>query len=118
MAKHLETGKNGEDLATLFLEQKGYEILARNYRYGRAEIDIIVKKDIFLIFVEVKSLTNTKFGNPEINVTKNKVKLVTKAAGNFVYSTNWQQQIRFDIISVVFKPNQEPEIIHFEDAFY
>jgi putative endonuclease len=118
MAKHLETGKKAEDLATHFLEQKGYEILARNYRYGRAEIDIIVKKDIFLIFVEVKSLTNTKFGNPEINVTKNKVKLVTKAAGNFVYSTNWQQQIRFDIISVIFKPNQETEITHFEDAFY
>ncbi|MEA5459695.1 YraN family protein [Arcicella sp. LKC2W] len=118
MAKHLETGKKGEDLATHFLEEKGYEIVARNYRFGRAEIDIIVKKDIFLIFVEVKSLTNTKFGNPEINVTKNKVKLVTKAAGNFVYSTNWQQQIRFDIISVIFKTEENVEITHFEDAFY
>jgi putative endonuclease len=118
MAKHLETGKNGEDLAVIFLEEKGYKILDRNYRSGRAEIDIIVKKDIFLVFVEVKSLTNTKFGNPEISVTPNKVKLVTKAADNYVFQNNWLQQIRFDIVSIIFKPNEEPEITHFEDAFY
>ena len=46
MAKHLETGKKAEILAGIFLEEKGYEILARNYRYGRAEIDLIVKKII------------------------------------------------------------------------
>lgn len=118
MAQHIETGKKAETLAGVFLEEKGYEILAKNYRYGRAEIDIIVKKGIFVVFVEVKSLTNTKFGNPEIRVTKNKVKLVTKAAENFVYSTNWQQQIRFDIISIIFKSEEDFEIMHFEDAFY
>jgi putative endonuclease len=118
MAKHLETGKKAEDLATHFLEEKGYEVVARNYRSGRGEIDIIVKKDIFLVFVEVKSLTNTKFGNPEISVTKNKVKLVTKAAENYVFQNNWQQQIRFDIISVIFKTEENVEITHFEDAFY
>jgi putative endonuclease len=118
MAKHLETGKKAEILAGIFLEEKGYEIIARNYRYGRAEIDLIVKKGIFVVFVEVKSLTNTKFGNPEISVNKNKVKLVTRAAGNFVYSSNWQQQIRFDIISIIFKSEEDFEITHFEDAFY
>ncbi|MES2518795.1 MAG: YraN family protein [Bacteroidota bacterium] len=118
MAKHLETGKKAEDLASIFLEEKGYEIRSRNYRYGRAEIDIIVQKDIFLVFVEVKSLTNTKFGNPEISVTKNKIKLVTKAAENFVYTTNWQQQIRFDIVSIIFRTDDNIEITHFEDAFY
>ena len=61
MAKHLETGKLAEDLAATFLESKGYEIIARNYRSGHAEIDLIVKKDIFLVFVEVKSLYNTRF---------------------------------------------------------
>jgi putative endonuclease len=118
MAKHLETGKKAEALAAKYLEEKGYEIVFRNYRYGRAEVDLIVKKDIFLVFVEVKSLTNTKFGNPEISVNKNKVRLVTKAADNFVFHTNWQQQIRFDIISIIFKSETEFEITHFEDAFY
>ena len=79
MAKHLETGKKAEILASIFLEEKGYEIIARNYRSGRAEIDLIAKKGIFVVFVEVKSLTNTKFGNPEISVTKNK-----KAVNRFV----------------------------------
>jgi putative endonuclease len=118
MAKHLETGKRAEALAAKYLEEKGYEIVFRNYRYGRAEVDLIVKKDIFLVFVEVKSLTNTKFGNPEISVHKNKVRLVTKAADNFVFQTNWQQQIRFDIISIIFKTEDDFEITHFEDAFY
>jgi putative endonuclease len=118
MAKHLETGQKGEDLAVQFLEEKGYEILERNYRHGRAEIDIIAQKDIFMVFVEVKSLTNTKFGNPEVNVTPHKVKLVTQAADNFVVQRDWHQQIRFDIVSVVFKNNEEYEITHFEDAFY
>lgn len=118
MAKHLETGQKGEDLAVELLLQKGYEILERNYRNGRAEIDIIAQKDIFMVFVEVKSLTNTKFGNPEIGVTKHKVKMVTKAAANFVIENNWHQQIRFDIVSITFKANEEYEITHFEDAFY
>lgn len=118
MAKHLETGKKAEFLAGIFLEEKGYEIIARNYRFGRGEIDLIVKKDIFIVFVEVKSLTNIKFGNPEISVTKNKIKLVTKTAEHFVYSLNWQQQIRFDIIAIIFKSEEEVEISHFEDAFY
>jgi putative endonuclease len=118
MAKHLETGKKAEALAAKYLEEKGYEIVFRNYRYGRAEVDLIVKKDIFLVFVEVKSLTNTKFGNPEISVHKNKVRLVTRAADNFVFQTNWLQQIRFDIISIIFKTEDDFEISHFEDAFY
>lgn|GEM_PF-160317 len=118
MAKHLETGKKAELLSGLFLEENGYEIIARNYRFGRGEIDLIAKKGIFIVFVEVKSLTNIKFGNPEISVTKNKIKLVTKTAEHFVSSLNWQQQIRFDIISVIFKREKDFEITHFEDAFY
>jgi putative endonuclease len=118
MAKHLETGKRAEDLAAAFLADKGYEIVARNYRSGHAEIDLIVKKDIFLVFVEVKSLYNIRFGNPEINVTRDKVKLVTRAAGNYVYYINWHQQIRFDIVSIIFRTEEDFEITHFEDAFY
>ena len=79
---------------------------------------MIVKKDIFLVFVEVKSLYNVRFGNPEINVTRDKVKLVTRAAGNYVYYINWHQQIRFDIVSIIFRTEEDFDITHFEDAFY
>lgn len=118
MAKHLDTGKQAEDLAAAYLADKGYEIVTRNYRSGHAEIDLIVKKDIFLIFVEVKSLYNIRFGNPEVNVTREKAKLVTRAAGNYVYRTDWHQQIRFDIISIIFRTEEDFDIMHFEDAFY
>jgi putative endonuclease len=118
MAKHLETGKRAEDLAAAYLVEKGYEIVARNYRSGHAEIDLIVKKDIFLVFVEVKSLYNIRFGNPEINVTREKAKLVTRAAGHYVYRIDWHQQIRFDIVSIIFRTEEDFDISHFEDAFY
>jgi putative endonuclease len=117
MAEHLETGKKAEDIAANFLIEKGYQILHRNYRYGRAEIDLIVQKGIFLVFVEVKSLTNLKFGMPEIGVNKHKVAMVTKAADFYVYKNNWHQQIRFDIVAVIFR-NDNAEVSHFEDAFY
>ncbi len=117
MAQHLELGERGEALAAEFLIEKGFQILARNYRYGKAEIDLIVKKDIFIVFVEVKSLTNLKFGMPEIAVDKKKIFLIKKAADNYVYRNNWHGQIRFDIVSVIFRANKT-EIMHFEDAFY
>lgn len=117
MAKHLEQGKQAEALAAQFLIEKGYEIIKRNYRYKRAEVDIIVKKGIFLIFVEVKSLSNISYGMPEIKVNQHKITLVTQAADNYIYQINWQQQIRFDIISIIFSES-EPQIMHFEDAFY
>jgi putative endonuclease len=120
MPKHLETGKHGEDVAAQFLVEKGYEIIERNYRAGKAEIDLIAKKGIFLVFVEVKSLTNLSFGMPEDAVTKRKAKLVMGAAETYIYKVNWQKEIRFDIIAIVFDKTsgQTLEIEHFEDAFY
>lgn len=120
MPKHLETGKHGEDVATQFLVEKGYEIIERNYRAGKAEIDLIAQKGIFLVFIEVKSLTNLSFGMPEDAVTKRKAKLVMGAAETYIYKVNWQKEIRFDIIAIVFDKTsgQTLEIEHFEDAFY
>ena len=100
MAEHLETGKQAEDLAALYLTEKGYEIIARNHRYGHAEIDLIVKKGIFLVFVEVKARSNIKFGMPETAVSKLKVSLIKRAAEAYIYQIDWHQQIRFDIVSI------------------
>jgi putative endonuclease len=120
MAKHLETGKHGEDVATKFLVENGYEIIERNYREGKAEIDIIAQKGIFLVFVEVKSLTNLTYGMPEDSVNKRKITLVMGAAETYIYKINWQKEIRFDIIAIVFDKitGKTLEIEHFQDAFY
>ena len=116
-AKHLETGKQGELEAAQFLVSKGYEIIAKNYRQSHAEIDLIVKKGIFLVFVEVKTRTNLQYGMPEQAVSSHKVNLITRAANHYIFDTDWQGQIRFDIVSVIFGKNGT-EIAHFEDAFY
>ena len=58
MAQHNELGKTGEQIAVDFLIKKGYEIKERNWRFKKAEIDIIAQKDNFLIAVEVKNTIN------------------------------------------------------------
>lgn len=117
MRTHIETGERGEKQAALFLEKNGYEVVARNYRYKKAEVDLIVKKDKLLVFVEVKARSQTAYGMPEEAVTPAKVKLILSAAEEYVLATNWPHEIRFDIVSVVFG-SQGTEMMHLEDAFY
>jgi putative endonuclease len=117
MAQHLETGKEGEDKAAAYLKEKGYEILVRNYRHRHSEIDIIAKKDKMLLFIEVKTRTNVSFGMPEEFVDYAKAKLIMRAAEHYIFDTDWQFDIRFDIVAVVINQN-ETKIRHVEDAFY
>lgn len=117
MAEHLETGKQGEEKAKEFLLAKGYEILLANYRYRHAEIDLIARKDKILIFVEVKTRSNTSYGMPEEFVDATKRKLIMKAAENYIFDTDWHGDIRFDVISVILGQNNS-KIYHIQDAFY
>jgi putative endonuclease len=117
MAQHNETGKQGEAEAVRFLEEKGYQIIARNYRHQHAEIDLIARKGKILVFVEVKTRTNLSFGNPEEFVSHTKAKLVMKAAEHYVFATNWQHDLRFDIVAITLAGNEQ-RIKHVEDAFY
>ncbi|MCH8317895.1 MAG: YraN family protein [Bacteroidetes bacterium] len=124
MADHIEFGKKGEDLAVQFLQKKGYKILKRNYRYKRAEIDIIAQKEGLLIFVEVKARNRIDFGYPEDAVNEKKVELIQEASENFMEESAWGKeyepgsggQIRFDIISITLEKGVL-DILHIEDAF-
>jgi len=118
MARHNETGKLGEELAAKFLTDKGYLILERNYRFGRAEVDIIVQKDKTLIFVEVKTRKNNRFGFPEEFVDKKKQKLMRSAAEEYSYSTQWNGELRFDVIAITNAETDKALIEHFEDVFF
>lgn len=117
MARHNETGKKGEELAAKYLEEKGYEIIEKNYRWKRYEIDLIVKKEPFLVFVEVKTKTNTSYGFPEDDVTPKKAAQVIAAAEEYIYKTGWKKEIRFDIMAVVIKSDLV-QIEHIMDGFY
>jgi putative endonuclease len=74
MAEHNELGKKGEQLAIDFLIEKEYKILEKNYRFQKAEVDIIAQKDAVLAVVEVKTRSSNYFGNPQdfVNPKKNK----------------------------------------------
>ena len=117
MADHNEFGKIAEDLAVDFLVKAEYKILARNFRYLKAEIDIIAEKQNQIIIIEVKARNTDAFLEPQEAVNKKKIKLLISAANYFVEENNINKEVRFDIISVL--PNQQKtlEIHHIIDAF-
>lgn len=116
MAKHLKQGQQAERLAAKYLISMGYIILEKNYRSGRAEVDIIGKIGPFIVFIEVKSLQKTLHGNPEDSIGERKKHMLFQAADAYQIEKNWHKEIRFDAISVNFYP-QAIKIEHFEDAF-
>lgn len=117
MAQHNETGKKGEIAAANFLLKKGFEILAANYRFKKAEIDIIAKQNNVITFVEVKTRSTDFFGFPEEFVDKKKQQLIAKAAAQFIEENKILGELRFDIISVI-ETKEQLEIRHIEDAFF
>lgn len=118
MGRHNELGKLGEEKAAIFLINIGYRILATNYRFGRAEVDIIATNDKHVIFVEVKTRTNYLYGYPEESVGAKKQKLMCKAASEYMYQNNLNIAIRFDVMAIFKTNNGEWQIQHLEDAFF
>ena len=117
MATHTELGNKGEQLAVSHLEKNGYTILERNYRFQKAEIDIIAQQENIVAIVEVKTRTSADFGNPEDFVSPKKVKLLVKAADEYITSNDLDVEVRFDIIAILHEKN-DITIKHLEDAFY
>ena len=115
------TGLLGETLAAELLQQKGFQIICHNYRKGRAEIDLIAASKDLLLFVEVKTRRGkNSFGYPEDAVDTKKAARIILAADFYVEKINWNGDIRFDIVAVHL-PQQsqgQPQLYHFEDAFY
>ena len=118
MASHLALGKLGEELAFQFLIQNNYEILERNWRFSRAEIDLIAKIDDALVFVEVKTRSSIQYSKPEESVGQKKQNLMIDAAFVYMEEQGYDWEIRFDIVSI-FKPAYgKPRIQHFKDVFF
>ncbi|MBL0310863.1 MAG: YraN family protein [Bacteroidetes bacterium] len=117
MALHNDIGKQGEEAAIDFLRKNGHEILANNYRDGKAEIDIISKHKNAIVFTEVKTRSNNFFGNPEEFVDRKKKKLMIQAAEEYMQRNNSDADIRFDIISILLEKGKM-NINHIQDAFF
>lgn len=117
MAQHNELGKKGEQLAVDFLLKNNYDIVERNYRFEKAEVDIIAKKGDILAIIEVKTRSTANFGNPQDFVKPKQIKNLVKAVDEYVTVNDLDVEVRFDIIAIV-KEKAGYNIEHLEDAFY
>ena len=118
MVSHIHTGQQGEALACTFLSEKGYELLETNWRYKRAEVDIIAKDGKILVFIEVKTRSTDYFGAPEAFITDKKKRLLSDAASAYMEEIGHDWEIRFDYVSVIYKDKGNFYLKHFEDAFF
>ena len=116
MSEHYELGKKGEQLAVDYLTKEGYKIEERNWRFQKAEIDIIASKQQTIISVEVKTRSSKDFGKPQDFVNSKKFKLMVLAMNEYVLMKNLDIEVRFDIIAIT-KIKEEFDINHIKDAF-
>lgn len=97
-----ELGKLGEQIAVEYLEKNKYKILERNFYCKQGEIDIIAKQKKEIIFIEVKTRSNTNFGKPSEAVNYRKQKHIYKSAQYYLYKTSSLEMLtRFDVIEVL-----------------
>jgi len=112
-----QLGQIGEELGAKYLEQEGFVVLYKNWRYSRQEVDLIVENENFLIFVEVKTRKNDLFGKPEVAVNAKKQRFLIKAASAYCRTHKIKKEIRFDILAIIHNESKT-EINHFENAFF
>ena len=116
MAKHNKLGKDGELIAFMVLQRDGFTILETNWRFQKAEVDIIAQKDGLLIFIEVKTRGSKKFRNPSESIDKKKISLYKDAAEDYLEQYPSELEVRFDVVNIIIGKD-ETEIEHIPNAF-
>ena len=110
-------GKDGEESAAVYLIKKGYNILHRNWRSGKRELDIVAENRNFIVFVEVKTRSRNFASDPRHTIPKEKQRILLYAAESYIQRYNINKESRFDIVTIITDGKTE-EIEHIEDAFY
>jgi putative endonuclease len=117
MAEHNEIGKLGEDIAVNYLVHQGYEILERNWKFEKAEVDILAQKDNFLVAVEVKTRNTDAFGLPQEFLKAAQIKRLVKAVDEYMQQHKITNEVRFDVIAIILH-KKDHTLEHIIDAFY
>jgi len=117
MAQHNELGKEGEEMAVNYLQKNGYTILERNYRFQKAEVDIIAQLKETIAIVEVKTRSTADFGNPQDFVKPKQIQRLVLAVDEYVTVNSLDVEVRFDIIAII-KEDKTVKLEHLENAFY
>jgi len=111
-------GSQGEDIAVSFLEAQGYSVLDRNYRQRFGEIDIVAIERGVLVFVEVKTRKNDRYGNPFEAVDIRKQQKLSRMAQDYISRNNKEDiAARFDVVAVRLTQNSPPEVELVRNAF-
>jgi putative endonuclease len=118
MNNNKATGNKGEQLAAKYLEEKGFAIIAANWRYRFWEVDIIASKENILHFFEIKTRTSDKFGNPEESIGKKKMQNLRNAAEEYQYLHPEWKYIQFDVLAITMNYGQPIEYLLLEDVYF
>ena len=120
MSHNIELGRWGEDLAAAYMEEKGWYVRHRDWRYNHTDIDLVCidEEDTTLVFVEVKTRATPMFGRPSLAVDAEKRRNIVNAARAYKHSFRKENRMaRYDIISIVGTPDTKADIEHIEEAF-
>lgn len=115
MKQHLETGRQGEDHAAVFIASKGFTVLHRNWRHGSWEIDLIASKADTVHFFEVKTRRSARYGYPEAAVTKTKIRAIYAAAAAFCQQFPQWKKRQYNILSILMEPGKPVNFFLIED---
>lgn len=111
-------GEIGESIAVAFLKGSGFSIVERNFRCVCGEIDIVAREGRSFVFVEVKCRQNKLYGPPQLAVTPFKQRQISKAALVWLAKKRlFDAPARFDVVAIVLRDHDVPEIEHIRDAF-
>ncbi len=111
-----ELGRWGEDCAAQFFLDEGYEILHRNHRIGKSEVDLILRKENKLVFAEIKTRREEQPVREEELLTRSKVRALIRAADLFLLRMPENAEIRFDVVLITLAGGNM-RLKHIEDAF-
>ncbi len=104
------TGRRGEEVAGRYLEERGLELMERNWGNKWGEIDLIMREGEVLVFVEVKAKKGRAYGAPWEMVTRRKLAQVKRMGGAYMRKVGWNGRVRVDVVGVVFDGNEVEEI--------
>ena len=117
MVTQNDLAKLGEELAVEYLQNEGYRIVATNWVFQKAEIDILATKDNVLAVIEVKTRSRLDLGLPQDFVSPKKIRLLVMAVNEYLISNDLDCETRFDIVAIS-KEGNKFEMEHLKDAFY
>ena len=114
---HIRTGEKGEELAAEWLIANGFQILHRNWRHGRYEVDLIAGKEDTIHIVEVKCRRSNTYGSPELSVSRKKIERIIGGAQGWLFNHPGHNRVQYDVLAITLRKEATPEYLFFEDVY-